>query len=87
MGIRPSAQLKLTSSFQVRRIEALRVQTGEVVLAALGINRVNDLFAPFDAFADEGNQGTVFIVATIEKGADVALIAQVRAGKTNRPSL
>jgi len=67
----PSALFELTAVASGGHIDAGRRQSLEVLVTSLGVDGVHGLFSAFEAVLDEGKQHSIFIIAAVEKRADM----------------
>ena len=81
--VRVRAHLELASSLSGGRIDPDRRQALQVIVVLGRIDHVNRLVAAREAVLDEGQQHPIFLIVAVEERADMACVAELRAGQRN----
>src|SRR6266850_2740394 len=81
--VRVRPNLELTRSLSGGGIDADRRQALQMIFMLVRVDDVNRFVAAREAVLDERQQHPIFLIVAVEKRADMACVAELRAGERN----
>src|SRR5258706_8670522 len=81
--VRVRPNLELTRSLSRGGIDPDRRQALQMIFMLVRVDDVNRFVAAREAVLDEGQQHPIFLIVAVEERADMACVAELRAGQRN----